>query len=72
MPASWLIVRAADTGRSELAPEAAGLLAVSTGLSLNFSDDHEMLRQGMVIYGALYASCADRPLKKAGRWLGLK
>jgi len=67
-----LIVRAADTGRSDLAPEAAGLLAVSAGLSLNFTDDHEMLRHGMVIYDALYASCADTPLKKAGRLLGLK
>jgi len=53
-----LIVRAADTGRPDLAPEAAGLLAVSAGLSLNFSDDHEMLKHGMVIYDALYAWCA--------------
>ena len=67
-----LIVRAADTGRPDLAPEAAGLLAVSAGLSLNFADDHEMLRHGMVIYDALYASCADTPLQKAGRLLGLK
>lgn len=53
------IVRAADTGKPGLAPEAAGLLAVSKGLSLNFSDDHEMLRRGMVIYDALYAWCRD-------------
>jgi len=57
-----LIVRAADTGRPDLAPEAAGLLAVSAGLSLNFADDHEMLRHGMVMYDALYASCGhSRP-----------
>jgi rhodanese-related sulfurtransferase len=50
-----LIVRGADTARLELAPQAAGLLAVSLGLSRNFPEDHEMLRHGMVIYDALYA-----------------
>ena len=54
-----LIVRAADCGRPQLAQEAAGLLAVSKGLSLNFADDHEMLAHGMVIYDALYAWCAQ-------------
>lgn len=67
-----LIVRAADCGAPQLAQEAAGLLAISKGLSYNFTDDHEMLRQGMVIYDALYAWCADTPLKKAGRPFGLK
>jgi hypothetical protein len=52
-----VIVRAADTGRPDLAPEAAGLLAVSRGLSQNFRDDHEMLIHGMVVYDALYAWC---------------
>ena len=52
-----VIVRAADTGRPDLAPEAAGLLAVSRGLSLSFRDDHEMLIHGMVVYDALYAWC---------------
>ncbi len=66
------IVRAADTGRPDLAKEAAGLLAISKGLSLNFEDDHEMLRHGMVMYDALYAWCADTPLKKVARLLGLK
>ncbi|MBI3148978.1 MAG: chromate resistance protein [Betaproteobacteria bacterium] len=65
-----LIVRAADCGQPQLAQEAAGLLAVSKGLSLNFSDDHEMLRHGMVLYDALYAWCADAPLKPMGRLLG--
>jgi len=49
------IVRGADTARLELAPQAAGLLAISLGLSHNFPDDHEQLRQGFVIYDALYA-----------------
>lgn len=56
-----LIVRAADTGRPELAPQAHGLLAISLGLSRCFVDDHEMLRQGRVLYDALYAWCQDRP-----------
>ena len=50
-----LIVRGADTGRPELTPQSAGLLAVSLGLSHCFTDDHEMLRHGMVLYDALYA-----------------
>ena len=54
-----LIVRGADTARHDLAPEAAGLHAISLGLSVNFPDDHVMLEQGMVIYDALYAWCGD-------------
>ena len=52
-----VIVRGADTGRPDLAPQAAGLLAESLGLSLNFQDDHQMLANGMVLYDALYAWC---------------
>jgi rhodanese-related sulfurtransferase len=51
------IVRAADTNRLDLAPEAAGLLAISSGLGKNFADDHALLAQGMVVYDALYAAC---------------
>lgn len=49
-----VIVRGADTDRLDLAPQAAGLLAISLGLSRNFPDDHEMLRHGFVVYDALY------------------
>ena len=49
------IVRGADTARVDLAPECAGLLAVSLGLSQLFADDHEQLRHGFVVYDALYA-----------------
>lgn len=52
-----VIVRGADTDRLELAPQAAGLLAISLGLSHNFQDDHEMLAHGLVIYDALYTWC---------------
>ena len=54
------IVRAADTDRLDLAPEAAGLYAISAGLSKNIQDDHEMLRHGMVMYDALYSWCQSR------------
>ena len=52
-----VIVRGADTARLDLAPQAAGLAAISLGLSRRFADDHEMLRHGMVMYDALYLWC---------------
>lgn len=54
-----IIVRGADTARLDLAPQAAGLLAISLGLSHNFSNDHEMLTQGMIVYDALYSWCRE-------------
>jgi rhodanese-related sulfurtransferase len=54
-----LIVRGADTDRHALAPQAAGLAAVSLGLSRLFADDHAMLAQGMVLYDALYRWCKE-------------
>jgi rhodanese-related sulfurtransferase len=54
-----LIVRGADTAHLELAPQAAGLVAVSLGLSRLYKDDHEMLEHGMIVYDALYAWCKD-------------
>ena len=53
------IVRGADTSRLDLTPQSAGLYAISLGLSRLFSDDHEMLRHGMVMYDALYAWCRE-------------
>lgn len=52
-----IIVRGADTSQLDLTPQSAGLYALSLGLSQTFSDDHEMLKHGMVIYDALYAWC---------------
>jgi hypothetical protein len=49
------IVRGADTDRFNLAPQAAGLWAISAGLSYNYKDDHEMLGIGMKVYDALYS-----------------
>ncbi len=50
-----LIVRGADTDSFDLAPQAAGLWAISAGLSYNIKDDHEQLAIGMKIYDALYS-----------------
>jgi hypothetical protein len=50
-----VIVRGADTDKLDLAPQCAGLLAISLGLSRIFADDHEQLTHGMVMYDALYA-----------------
>jgi rhodanese-related sulfurtransferase len=62
-----VIVRGADTARLELAPQAAGLLALSLGLSRNFKDDHEMLKHGWVVYDALYAWCKESQAAMPGR-----
>jgi rhodanese-related sulfurtransferase len=51
------IVRGADTSQPALAPQCEGLLAISYGLSANFSNDHDMLGHGLVVYDALYAWC---------------
>jgi len=51
------IVRGADTNRLDLAPQSAGLSAISLGLSLRFNNDLEMLERGLTIYDALYAWC---------------
>ena len=59
LKAMAVIVRGADTSRLDLAPQAAGLLAISLGLSRNFSDDHEMLKHGLVMYDALYSWCRE-------------
>ncbi len=53
------VVRGADTARPELAPEVAGLLAVSLGLSRMFNDDLQQLEAGMTLYDAFYRWCRD-------------
>jgi rhodanese-related sulfurtransferase len=53
------IVRGADTNSHEIAPEAAGLLAASLGLSRMFKDDIEQLDSGMLLYDAFYRWSRD-------------
>ena len=52
-------MRGADTARPDLAPQAAGLLAVSLGLSRMYADDIAQLDAGMLVYDALYRWCRD-------------
>ena len=67
------IVRAADTARLDLAPEAPGLLAASLGLSRMYGDDLRQLEAGLALYDAFYRWCRDAtgethnwPSKKPG------
>lgn len=66
------IVRAADTARLDLAPEAPGLLAASLGLSRMYADDLQQLDAGLALYDAFFRWCRDAvdethnwPMKKA-------
>jgi rhodanese-related sulfurtransferase len=53
------IVRGADTDALNLAPQSAGLLAISLGFSKNITDDHAMLAAMLPVYDALYRWCID-------------
>lgn len=53
------IVRGADTARLNLAPEAAGLLAVSLGLSRMYANDLDQLEAALSIYDAFYRWSRD-------------
>lgn len=53
------IVRGADTDRLDLAPQSAGLLAFSLGLSRLHPDDTVMLEAALPLYDALHAWCRD-------------
>ncbi|MDO6590756.1 sulfurtransferase [Loktanella sp. D2R18] len=53
------VVRAADTNKHDIAPQAAGLLAISVGLSRMYKRDDAQLDAGMAIYDALYRWARD-------------
>ncbi|WP_342075990.1 sulfurtransferase/chromate resistance protein [Yoonia sp. SS1-5] len=53
------VVRAADTNRHDQSPQAAGLLALSVGLSRMYKDDNAQLAAGMGLYDALYRWARD-------------
>jgi hypothetical protein len=61
------MVRAADTARLDLSPEAPGLLAASLGLSRMYDDDLEQLNAGMLLYDAFYRWCRDAA-KETHNW----
>ena len=56
MSSGW---RAADTGRLDLSPHAAGLLATSLGYSRMYRDDLAQLEAAMGFYDAFYRWCRD-------------
>ena len=53
------IIRGADTNRHDIAPEAAGLMAASLGLSRMYKDDLTQLDAGMLLYDAFYRWARD-------------
>ncbi len=53
------VIRAADTDRHDLSPQAAGLLALSVGLSRMYRDDLSQLEAGIALYDALYRWARD-------------
>jgi hypothetical protein len=54
-----LVIRGADTNRHDLHPAAAGLLAISVGLSRQYRDDTAQLQAGMALYDALFRWARD-------------
>ena len=53
------VVRAADTDNHDASPQAAGLLAMSVGLSRMYRDDNAQLAAAMPLYDALYRWARD-------------
>lgn len=66
------IVRGADTARLDLEPQAAGLLALSLGLSAIEKNDHVQLEKGMLLYDALYGWCRYAVKERHNRPAGAK
>jgi hypothetical protein len=58
------IVRAADTDNVEAAPEAAGLDAVMTGISIVAKNDHEAIEKACSVYDAFYTNCRLKLLRE--------
>ena len=53
------VVRGAGTDRLDLAPQCAGLMAASLGLSRMYDNDIKQLEAGMLIYDAMYRWARD-------------
>jgi hypothetical protein len=51
------IVRAADTDKMGMAPEAAGLEAIMNGFGIVARDDYEAIAKASPVYDALYIHC---------------
>ncbi|MEE9447824.1 MAG: chromate resistance protein ChrB domain-containing protein, partial [Arenicellales bacterium] len=53
------IIRGADTGNHDIAPQSAGLLAASLGFSRMYKNDNAQLEACLPLYDALYRWCRD-------------
>ncbi len=58
------IVRAADTNRTDIAPESMGLEAIAAGSMMIAKNDHEAIEKQTYLYDALYAYCRLRLIKQ--------
>ena len=58
------IVRAADTGKMELARESIGLEAIASGSMMIAKDDCEALNKQSYVYDSLYAYCKLNLIKE--------
>lgn len=58
------IVRAADTNRTSLAAESAGLEAIAAGSMVIAKDDYDAVEKQGYLYDALYAYCRVRLIKQ--------
>ena len=58
------IVRAADTDRTDIAPESIGLEAIAAGSMMIAMDDYEAIEKQAYLYDALYAYCSLRLVKR--------
>jgi hypothetical protein len=57
------IVRAADTDRMDLAPEAVGLEAVLAGIAYSSNTDQEAVRKARKVFDALYVHCKLKTIR---------
>lgn len=58
------IVRAADSDNMDVAPEAAGLEAIMTGIGIVTKDDFESIEKARPVYDALYTNCKLKLMRK--------
>ncbi len=58
------IIRAADTDRFDLAPEAAGLEAIMSGIAYSSTCDEGAVKTAKGVYDALYINCKLKILRQ--------
>ena len=61
-----LIVRGADTGKLDLTPQSAGLLAICLGYSRMYREDLAQLGAAMALFDACYRWARDASDERHG------